>query len=79
MILNLYILDKIDGFIKVYDRTQYLVLFRSEKYGSIYDRIRYLINVIRGITYVIYHNYATIKVDSCDSLPLNKHWLFLML
>ena len=73
MILNLYILDKIDGFIKVYDRTQYLVLFRSEKYGSIYDRIRYLINVIRGITYVIYHNYATIKVDSCDSLPLNKH------
>ena len=79
MILNLYILDKIDGFIKVYDRTQYLVLFRSEKYGSIYDRIRYLINVIRRITYVIYHNYATIKVDSCDSLPLNKHWLFLML
>ena len=35
--------DKIDGFIRVYDRTRYLVLFGSEKYDSIYNRIRYLI------------------------------------
>ena len=26
-----------------------------------------------GITYVISHNYARIKVDSYDSLPLEKH------
>ena len=34
--------DKIDGFIRVYDRTRYLVLFGSEKYDSMYNRIRYL-------------------------------------
>ena len=28
--------DKIDGFIRVYDRTRYLVLFGSEKYDFIY-------------------------------------------
>ena len=26
-----------------------------------------------GITYVISHNYARIKVDLYDSLPLEKH------
>ena len=31
--------DKIDGFIKVYDGTRYLVLFGSEKYDSIYNRL----------------------------------------
>ena len=32
--------DEIDGFIRVYDRTKYLVLLRSEKYDFIYNRIR---------------------------------------
>ena len=32
------IFDKIEGFIRVYDGTCYLVLFRSEKYYSIYQR-----------------------------------------
>ena len=31
--------DKIDGFIKVYDGTRYLVLFGSEKHDSIYNRL----------------------------------------
>ena len=72
--------DKIDGFIRVYDKTRYLVLFGSKKYNFIYNRIRRLISVKSGITYVISHNYAKIKVDSCDSLPLEKkQWLFIML
>ena len=62
----------IDGFIRSYDRTKYLVLFGNEKYDSTYDRIRYLISVTSGIKYIISHNYATIKVDSYDSLPLEK-------
>ena len=41
---------KIDGFIRVYDGTRYLVLFESEKYDSIYNKIRYLISVKSGIT-----------------------------
>ena len=39
---------------------------KSEKYDSIYNRIRYLISVKSGITCIISHNYAKIKVDSYD-------------
>ena len=51
-----------------YDGTRYLVLFGGEKYDFTYNRIRYLIAVKSGITYVISHNYAKITVDSYDSL-----------
>ena len=66
---------KADGFITGYDGTRYLVLFGSEKYDSIYKRIRYLVSVKSGITYTIFHNYPKVKVDSYDSLPLGKKWL----
>ena len=69
--------DKIDVFIKVYDRTGYLVLFGSEKYDSIYDRIRYLISVKSDITSIISHNYATTNVYSYDSLRLERTVTFL--
>ena len=36
--------DKVNGFIRVYDGTRYLVLFATEKYDAIYNTIRYLIN-----------------------------------
>ena len=62
--------------IRAYDQTRYLVLFGSEKYDSIYNRIRYLISVKSGITSIISHNYVKIKVDSYDSLPLEKTMLF---
>ena len=64
--------DKINGFIRVYDGTRYLILFGSEKYDFICNRIRYLIVVKSGIAYVIFRIYAKIKVDSYDSLPLEK-------
>ena len=69
--------DKIDVFIRVYDGTRYLVLFGSEKYDSIYDRIRYLISVKSDITSIISHNYATANVYSYDSLRLEKTVTFL--
>ena len=71
--------DKIDVFIRVYDGTRYLVLFGSEKYDSIYDRIRYLISVKSDITItsIISHNYATTNVYSYDSLRLEKTVTFL--
>ena len=67
--------DEIDGFIRVYDGTRYLVFFGSEKY-SIYNRIRYLISVKSRITFIISHNNAKIKVDSYNSLPLEKPMTF---
>ena len=68
--------DKINGFVKVHDGTRYLVLFGGEKYDFIYNRIRYLIGVKSRITYAISHCYAKIKVDSYDSLPLEKTLIF---
>ena len=68
--------NKIDGVISVCDETRYLVLFGAEKYDFIdfiYNRIRYLIEVKSGITYVISHDYAKIKIDSYDYLPLEKN------
>ena len=33
---------------------------------------RYLVGVKSGITYVIFHKYAKIKINSFDFLPLEK-------
>ena len=68
--------DEIDGFIRVYNGTRYLVLFESEKYDCIYNRSRYLVSIKSGFTNIISHNYAKIKVDSHDSLPLEKAMIF---
>ena len=70
--------DKIDGFIRVYDGTRHFVLFSPEKYNAIYNMIRYLISQKNGVTYVISHNQAKIKINSYDFLPL-EHWLCIML
>ena len=56
--------DKTDRFIRIYDGPRYLVLFIIEKYDSIFNKVRYLISVKSGMTYIISHNYAKIKVDS---------------
>ena len=59
-------------FLQLIMETRYKVLFRAEKYDFIYNRIRYLTGVKSVIRYVISHNYAKIKVDLYDSLPLEK-------
>ena len=64
--------NRIDGFIRIYDGTRYLILFRSEKYDAIYDRIRYVKSLKSGITYIFSHYFSKIKVDSYDSLPTEK-------
>ena len=60
----------------VYDGTRYLVLFRAEKNNFIYNRIRKLIEVKSGIIYVSTHNYARVKVNSYDYLPLEEKLIF---
>ena len=64
--------SEVEGFIRVYNGTRYLVLYGPGKYDAIYNRIRYLKSQNSGITYVISHNYTRIKIDSYDSLPLEK-------
>ena len=64
--------NKTDGFSGIHDGTRYLVLYRSEKYDSIYSRIKHLLSVKSDINYVTSHNYVKIKVESYNSLPLEK-------
>ena len=64
--------DKVDWFVRVYDGTRYFTLFGTEKYDVIYNKIRCLIGVKSGITRDISHNYTIIKVDSYDSLSIEK-------
>ena len=58
--------NKIDGFIRIYDGTRYLIFLGSEKYDAIHDRIKYLISLKSSITYIFSHYFGKIKVDSYD-------------
>ena len=64
--------DEIGGLITGYDRSRYLVLFGAENYDAIYNKIRYLVSLKNGITYVFPYYYAKLKVDSFDSLTREK-------
>ena len=61
--------DKVDGFIRDYNETEYLILFGPKKYDAIFN----LIGLESGITYVYSHNYAKIKTDSNYYFPLKKY------
>ena len=64
--------DKIDGFIRIYDKTRYLVSFGPEKYDAIYNRIRYLLSLKKQYHMFFPHYYGNINVDSYDSLPIEN-------
>ena len=64
--------DKVDGFIKDYNGTRCIVLFGLEECDVIYNGIRYLVRQKSGITNAFDYNYAKIKADSYNSLPLEK-------
>ena len=50
--------DKIDGFIRIYVGTRYLVLFDPENYDVIYNRIRYLVHLKSSITNILLLHYC---------------------
>ena len=63
----------IDGFIMIIDaKIKHLVLFDYGLLGKICDKIKYLISMKIGITNSINFNFGKIKIDSCNSLPINK-------
>ena len=70
--------DEIDGFIRIYDGTRCLPSLGFAKYDIIYDRIRYLVSLKSGIAYIFSRYFAKIKVNSNDSLSIEKI-LFCML
>ena len=71
-----YRLSKVEELIRLFNGTRYLVLFRSQKYDFIYDKIRYFIGVKSGITSVIPHNYVK-KGEGYNSLSQEKKTLTL--
>ena len=72
--------NKIDGFIISIDgKIKHLVLFDYGLLAKICDKIKYLISKKRGITNSINYNFGKIKIDSYNSLPIKKYWLFIML
>ena len=64
--------DKINGFIKIYDGIRYLVLFDYGWCDKICNRIRCLISEKSGIADSINHNFARIRINSYNSLPVEK-------
>ena len=64
--------DKIDGFIKIYDGIRYLVLLGHNWYDEICDSIKYLISEKSGITDSINRNFARIRINSHNSLPIER-------
>ena len=49
------------------------MLFGSGKCHTIYNRIRYLVSNKSDITNSIKQSFARIRIDSNNSLPLEKH------
>ena len=47
-------------------------MFGSGEYDAIYNRIRYLISLESGITYIFSHYFVRIKADSYGTLPIEK-------
>ena len=68
----MFVFHKIYGYKRDYDGIKYLVVFGPEKYDAVLDTIRYLKELKSGIKYAFSHNYAKIKIDSDDDLPLEK-------
>ena len=65
-----------NGVFKTFDGIRYLVLFSNSWYDKICDRIKYLIikNVVLQVVLTI--NFGRIRIDSCNSLPIEKMLTF---
>ena len=67
------IFNKVDGIIKYYDGTKYLIaLFSFQKYNAIFNRMRYFLSLESDILYVVFYDYEKAKIYSDDDLPLEE-------
>ena len=64
--------DKLDGFIRDYDGTKYLVLFSTEKYDVTFDWDKYLIGLKSRIKYVFFIIMQKSKLIQMMTFPLKK-------
>ena len=64
-------LNQIDGFIKIYYRIRYLVLFDYGRFDKISDMSKYVISE-KGATDGINHNFGRIRIDSYNYLSIEE-------
>ena len=64
--------DKVNGFIRDYGWTKYLVLLGLDKYDTTYNRIKYLRGVKSSITYVFSYHFGKIKILSGNDSHVKK-------
>ena len=69
--------DNVDGIMKIYNGIKYLDLSNSYRinsriYNTIFDKINYLISEKNGISDSINHNFPIIRIDSYNSLLIEK-------
>ena len=62
----------VDGFNKIHDKVRYLVLFYYSYCDKTCYKMRYLISEKGSITDNINYNFAKIRIDLYDSLPIEK-------
>ena len=68
--------DEIDGFVKFHNRIRYLVLFDYGWCDEICNNIKYLISEKSVFTDSINRNFAIIRIDSYNCLPIEKTFTF---
>ena len=69
--------DKIYGFVRVCAGVfRHLVLFGYRLFDKISYKIKYLISEKSGITDSVNHNFREIRIDSNNSLPIEKIFTF---
>ena len=73
--------DKVGGIIKIYSGIRYLELSNSYDinyriYNKIFDKINCLITEKSDYKYSINHNFARIRIDSYNSLPIETNLTF---
>ena len=67
----------LDGFIRARGgEFRQLVLFDYGLFDKMCEKIKYLIRGKSGITDSINHNFGKIRIDSFNSLPIEKTWTF---
>ena len=64
--------NKIDGFIEINHKIKHLDLFDYGQFDKICNQIKYLISGKRGIADSINDSFERIRIDSYDSLPIEK-------
>ena len=70
-------LDKIDGFIRLRrGEFRHLVLFDNILFDKICDKVKYLMSQKSGITDSINHSFGKIRIESYNSLPIEKIFTF---